>query len=161
MECWSTGVLGVMSPPDLPITPALHHSITPTLVRSSGFHYRRSSFMHGTMKAARSARFRAHPRWQKRNYPRRGRADPRSRYRRGAGSRAARRSQSRRSAHARRRRAIQPGGGRCSGSADDHRPRRSGGEIFEVGPDVENVRVGDRVVVICSITCGFLKILPH
>jgi threonine dehydrogenase-like Zn-dependent dehydrogenase len=31
------------------------------------------------------------------------------------------------------------------------------GEIVEVGPDVENVRVGDRVVVICSITCGFCK----
>lgn len=31
------------------------------------------------------------------------------------------------------------------------------GEIVEVGPNVENVRVGDRVVVICSITCGFCK----
>ncbi len=31
------------------------------------------------------------------------------------------------------------------------------GEVVEVGPDVENVRVGDRVVVICSITCGFCK----
>jgi threonine dehydrogenase-like Zn-dependent dehydrogenase len=31
------------------------------------------------------------------------------------------------------------------------------GEIVEVGPDVENLRVGDRVVVICSITCGFCK----
>src|SRR2546426_12264255 len=31
------------------------------------------------------------------------------------------------------------------------------GEIVEVGPDVENFRVGDRVVVICSITCGFCK----
>ena len=31
------------------------------------------------------------------------------------------------------------------------------GEIVEVGPDVESVRVGDRVVVICSITCGFCK----
>ena len=31
------------------------------------------------------------------------------------------------------------------------------GEIVKVGPDVENLRVGDRVVVICSITCGFCK----
>jgi threonine dehydrogenase-like Zn-dependent dehydrogenase len=31
------------------------------------------------------------------------------------------------------------------------------GEVVEVGPDVENVGVGDRVVVICSITCGFCK----
>ena len=31
------------------------------------------------------------------------------------------------------------------------------GEVVEVAPDVENVRVGDRVVVICSITCGFCK----
>ena len=31
------------------------------------------------------------------------------------------------------------------------------GEVVEIGPDVENVRVGDRVVVICSITCGFCK----
>jgi alcohol dehydrogenase len=31
------------------------------------------------------------------------------------------------------------------------------GEVVEVGPDVENVRVGDRVVVICSITCGSCK----
>ena len=31
------------------------------------------------------------------------------------------------------------------------------GEIVELGPDVENLRVGDRVVVICSITCGFCK----
>jgi threonine dehydrogenase-like Zn-dependent dehydrogenase len=31
------------------------------------------------------------------------------------------------------------------------------GEIVEIGPDVENLRVGDRVVVICSITCGFCK----
>jgi threonine dehydrogenase-like Zn-dependent dehydrogenase len=31
------------------------------------------------------------------------------------------------------------------------------GEVVEVGPDVEKVRVGDRVVVICSITCGFCK----
>ena len=31
------------------------------------------------------------------------------------------------------------------------------GEIVEVGRDVENLRVGDRVVVICSITCGFCK----
>jgi D-arabinose 1-dehydrogenase-like Zn-dependent alcohol dehydrogenase len=31
------------------------------------------------------------------------------------------------------------------------------GEVVEVAPDVVNVRVGDRVVVICSITCGFCK----
>ncbi len=31
------------------------------------------------------------------------------------------------------------------------------GEIVEVGPDVGNLRIGDRVVVICSITCGFCK----
>jgi threonine dehydrogenase-like Zn-dependent dehydrogenase len=31
------------------------------------------------------------------------------------------------------------------------------GEIVEVGPDVENFAAGDRVVVICSITCGFCK----
>jgi len=31
------------------------------------------------------------------------------------------------------------------------------GEVIEIGPDVDNVRVGDRVVVICSITCGFCK----
>jgi threonine dehydrogenase-like Zn-dependent dehydrogenase len=31
------------------------------------------------------------------------------------------------------------------------------GEVVEVGPDVENLDVGDRVVVICSITCGFCK----
>jgi alcohol dehydrogenase len=31
------------------------------------------------------------------------------------------------------------------------------GEVVEVGPDVSNVRVGDRVVVMCSITCGFCK----
>ena len=31
------------------------------------------------------------------------------------------------------------------------------GEIVETGPDVDNVRIGDRVVVICSITCGFCK----
>ena len=31
------------------------------------------------------------------------------------------------------------------------------GEIVEVGPDVESLHVGDRVVVICSITCGFCK----
>ena len=31
------------------------------------------------------------------------------------------------------------------------------GEVVEVGPDVESVRVGDRVVVICSITCGSCK----
>jgi threonine dehydrogenase-like Zn-dependent dehydrogenase len=31
------------------------------------------------------------------------------------------------------------------------------GEIVELGPDVENLHVGDRVAVICSITCGFCK----
>lgn len=31
------------------------------------------------------------------------------------------------------------------------------GEVVEVGPDVANVRAGDRVVVICSLTCGFCK----
>ena len=31
------------------------------------------------------------------------------------------------------------------------------GEIVETGPDVDNVRIGDRVAVICSITCGFCK----
>jgi threonine dehydrogenase-like Zn-dependent dehydrogenase len=31
------------------------------------------------------------------------------------------------------------------------------GEIVEVAPDVENLHVGDRVAVICSITCGFCK----
>jgi threonine dehydrogenase-like Zn-dependent dehydrogenase len=31
------------------------------------------------------------------------------------------------------------------------------GEVVETGPDVDNVRAGDRVVVICSITCGFCK----
>jgi alcohol dehydrogenase len=31
------------------------------------------------------------------------------------------------------------------------------GEVVEVGPDVTNVRVGDRVVVMCSITCGFCR----
>ena len=31
------------------------------------------------------------------------------------------------------------------------------GEIVELGPDVDGFRVGDRVVVICSITCGFCK----
>jgi len=31
------------------------------------------------------------------------------------------------------------------------------GEVVEVGSDVTNVRVGDRVVVMCSITCGFCK----
>jgi len=31
------------------------------------------------------------------------------------------------------------------------------GEIVEIGPDVDGFRVGDRVVVICSITCGFCK----
>ena len=31
------------------------------------------------------------------------------------------------------------------------------GEVVEVGPDVSNVQVGDRVVVMCSITCGYCK----
>ena len=31
------------------------------------------------------------------------------------------------------------------------------GEVVETGPDVTNVRIGDRVVVMCSITCGFCK----
>ncbi|MGH7768426.1 MAG: zinc-dependent alcohol dehydrogenase [Candidatus Binatia bacterium] len=31
------------------------------------------------------------------------------------------------------------------------------GEVVEVGPDVTNVRVGDKVVVMCSITCGFCR----
>lgn len=31
------------------------------------------------------------------------------------------------------------------------------GEVVEVGPEVTNVRVGDRVVVMCSITCGFCR----
>ncbi|HZT05970.1 MAG TPA: alcohol dehydrogenase catalytic domain-containing protein [Chloroflexota bacterium] len=31
------------------------------------------------------------------------------------------------------------------------------GEVVEVGPDVRNVRVGDRVVVVCSMTCGHCK----
>jgi len=31
------------------------------------------------------------------------------------------------------------------------------GEVVEVGPDVANVRIGDRVVVMCSITCGYCK----
>ncbi len=31
------------------------------------------------------------------------------------------------------------------------------GEVVEVGPGVNNVQVGDRVVVMCSITCGFCK----
>src|SRR5262250_979165 len=31
------------------------------------------------------------------------------------------------------------------------------GEVVEVGPDVANVRIGDLVVVMCSITCGYCK----
>lgn len=31
------------------------------------------------------------------------------------------------------------------------------GEVAEIGPGVENVRVGDRVVVICAVACGFCK----
>src|SRR5215510_11512842 len=31
------------------------------------------------------------------------------------------------------------------------------GEVVEVGPDVVNVGVGDRVVIMCSITCGYCK----
>ncbi len=31
------------------------------------------------------------------------------------------------------------------------------GEVAEVGPGVENVRVGDRVIVICAVACGFCK----
>jgi threonine dehydrogenase-like Zn-dependent dehydrogenase len=31
------------------------------------------------------------------------------------------------------------------------------GEVAEVGQGVENVRVGDRVVVICAVACGFCK----
>ena len=31
------------------------------------------------------------------------------------------------------------------------------GEVVEVGPEVDNVRVGDRAVVMCSITCGFCR----
>ena len=31
------------------------------------------------------------------------------------------------------------------------------GEVVEVGSDVSNVHVGDRVVVMCSITCGYCK----
>lgn len=31
------------------------------------------------------------------------------------------------------------------------------GEVVEAGPEVNNVRIGDRVVVMCSITCGFCK----
>lgn len=31
------------------------------------------------------------------------------------------------------------------------------GEVVEVGPDVTQVGVGDRVAVLCSITCGFCK----
>jgi alcohol dehydrogenase len=31
------------------------------------------------------------------------------------------------------------------------------GEVAEVGEDVSNVKVGDRAVVMCSITCGFCK----
>ena len=111
--------------------------------------------MHGTMKAARLHGFES-THGCTRNCTRRGRADSRSRYRRGAGSRVARRSQSRRPAHARRRRAYSP-----DVKTVPDLPMTIGhdglGEIVEVGPDVDNVRVGDRVVVICSITCGFCK----
>jgi len=31
------------------------------------------------------------------------------------------------------------------------------GEVVEVGPEVNNVKAGDRAVVMCSITCGFCK----
>jgi len=31
------------------------------------------------------------------------------------------------------------------------------GEVVEVGPDVNSVRVGDRVIVMCSITCGYCR----
>lgn len=31
------------------------------------------------------------------------------------------------------------------------------GEIVEIGPGVTNVRMGDRVIVMCSITCGFCR----
>lgn len=31
------------------------------------------------------------------------------------------------------------------------------GEVAVVGPDVTNVKIGDRAVVMCSITCGFCK----
>src|SRR6202008_467306 len=31
------------------------------------------------------------------------------------------------------------------------------GEVVEVGPDVTNVKAGDRVVVMCSITCGYCR----
>ncbi len=31
------------------------------------------------------------------------------------------------------------------------------GEVVEVGPNVHNVKEGDRTVVMCSITCGFCK----
>jgi len=31
------------------------------------------------------------------------------------------------------------------------------GEVVEVGPEVMNVKVGDRAVVMCSITCGFCR----
>ena len=31
------------------------------------------------------------------------------------------------------------------------------GEVVEVGPDVSTVRAGDRVVVMCSLTCGYCK----
>ncbi len=31
------------------------------------------------------------------------------------------------------------------------------GEVVEVGPDVMNVRPGDRAVIMCAITCGFCK----
>jgi alcohol dehydrogenase len=31
------------------------------------------------------------------------------------------------------------------------------GEVVEVGPDVDNVHVGDRVIVTCAVACGFCK----
>lgn len=31
------------------------------------------------------------------------------------------------------------------------------GEVVEVGPDVDNVHVEDRVIVTCAVTCGFCK----
>jgi alcohol dehydrogenase len=31
------------------------------------------------------------------------------------------------------------------------------GEVAEIGPEVDNVKVGDRAIVMCSLTCGFCK----
>jgi threonine dehydrogenase-like Zn-dependent dehydrogenase len=31
------------------------------------------------------------------------------------------------------------------------------GEVAEIGPEVTNVKIGDRAVVMCSITCGFCR----